>query len=249
MLKMDSSFIQPNDDNVKIWRYMDLEKFHSIIETSSLFFSRADMFDDKFEGSYPLALKEIRDIMLKAKSPKISPYINSETFKQLKAYVNINCWHMNEYESAAMWRLYIRSEKGIAFQTTYHKLKNEFELSGNEVYLSCVKYIDYSNPLFESGAVSELTPFVLKRKSFLYENELRALTLSYSKGVDLKGNIVGKPPKYGQSVKVNLENLIEKIYIAPNSSKGLIENIKAILNENRQSYEIVMSDLDRDPIF
>ena len=39
------------EDSVKIWRFMDLPKFLSIIQTKTLYFARADQFEDPFEGA------------------------------------------------------------------------------------------------------------------------------------------------------------------------------------------------------
>jgi len=36
-----------------LWRYLDFTKFVSMLDSSSLFFTRCDLFDDPFEGSYP----------------------------------------------------------------------------------------------------------------------------------------------------------------------------------------------------
>ena len=33
-------FIQPENENVKVWRYMDFTKFVSLIDAGRLFFSR-----------------------------------------------------------------------------------------------------------------------------------------------------------------------------------------------------------------
>ena len=38
--------IQPPKDEDTLWRYMSLEKFVNILKTKSLFFTRADKFDD-----------------------------------------------------------------------------------------------------------------------------------------------------------------------------------------------------------
>ena len=43
---------QPKDKDT-VWRYMSFEKFANILGTESLFFSRADQYDDKFEGYIP----------------------------------------------------------------------------------------------------------------------------------------------------------------------------------------------------
>ena len=49
------AFEQPSDENVSLWRYMDFTKFISLLETSCLYFCRADRLrlDDPFEGSFP----------------------------------------------------------------------------------------------------------------------------------------------------------------------------------------------------
>ena len=43
---------QPKDKDT-VWRYMSFEKFANILATESLFFTRADRYDDKFEGYIP----------------------------------------------------------------------------------------------------------------------------------------------------------------------------------------------------
>ena len=55
MSKELKGIIQPKD-NATLWRYMSFEKFASILATESLFFSRADKYDDKFEGYIPEAI-------------------------------------------------------------------------------------------------------------------------------------------------------------------------------------------------
>ena len=43
---------QPEDTDT-VWRYMSFEKFADILATESLFFTRVDRYDDKFEGYVP----------------------------------------------------------------------------------------------------------------------------------------------------------------------------------------------------
>lgn len=52
MYKLHELFIEPQDQNAKIWRYIDFTKFVSLIDSQELFFARADKFDDPFEGSF-----------------------------------------------------------------------------------------------------------------------------------------------------------------------------------------------------
>ena len=44
--------ITPPEDDTILMRYMNFEKFANILATNSLFFTRADKFDDQFERVY-----------------------------------------------------------------------------------------------------------------------------------------------------------------------------------------------------
>ena len=45
-------FTAPTNENIKIWRYMDFTKFLSFIDKKTLFFTRVDQLEDKFEGRF-----------------------------------------------------------------------------------------------------------------------------------------------------------------------------------------------------
>jgi hypothetical protein len=45
-------FKQPRDENISVWRYMDLSKFIWMIQRKALFFCRSDSLGDPFEGHY-----------------------------------------------------------------------------------------------------------------------------------------------------------------------------------------------------
>ena len=50
MYKEHPTFIQPENEGIKVWRYMDFTKFVLLIDSRRLYFTRADKFDDPFEG-------------------------------------------------------------------------------------------------------------------------------------------------------------------------------------------------------
>src|SRR5260370_23091489 len=56
----------PSDQAVKIWRYMDLAKFVGLVDRDTLFFSRADLLGDPFEGSVTQAELLAREMDLKS---------------------------------------------------------------------------------------------------------------------------------------------------------------------------------------
>ena len=52
MYREHESFVAPSDPDVKIWRYMNTDKFLDLITTKSLFFASSDRLGDPMEGSY-----------------------------------------------------------------------------------------------------------------------------------------------------------------------------------------------------
>lgn len=52
MYSAKPSFDVP-DEHTTIWRYMDFTKFVSLLDKKTLYFTRSDKFDDKFEGATP----------------------------------------------------------------------------------------------------------------------------------------------------------------------------------------------------
>ncbi|MDE0445871.1 MAG: hypothetical protein OXH96_04290 [Spirochaetaceae bacterium] len=42
---------QPNNDCIKVWRYMNLPKFIGLLQSRALYLARADTLGDPFEGS------------------------------------------------------------------------------------------------------------------------------------------------------------------------------------------------------
>lgn len=43
---------------------------------------------------------------------------NVEAFRRARDLMYVSSWHMNEHESTAMWRLYLKSDEGLAIRTT-----------------------------------------------------------------------------------------------------------------------------------
>ena len=50
---MESDDWQPENPDIKVWRYMDFTKLVSLYSRQALYFSRLDHLGDTFEGSLP----------------------------------------------------------------------------------------------------------------------------------------------------------------------------------------------------
>lgn len=254
---------KPEDENVKIWRYMDFTEFVSLLDRSALFFCRADKLGDPFEGSSTKPdvkrMKELEhfdDTKLTAELQELSnelkevPKLYIEIVKKFLKNSFINCWHLNEFESAAMWKLYLKTNEGIAIQSTFGHLKECFREKYPSIYIGKVKYIDYDKDSILKDGVSR--PHILyKRRGFEHERELRAFTVdTLMKGIR-KGKLIryifGYPD--GLYVNVNLDVLIERIYVAPTCPHWFFDLVESVTDKYGLDKEVLRSALDAEPVY
>lgn len=194
--------ISTPEDSTVIWQYMSVEKYLSLLSTSSLHLCRMDKFEDLWEGVWPKGYKEFAR--------------GRETIIQSKTFMFINCWHSSNHESAAMWDLYAKKDSGIALRTTIGELKASF-LGGNDVYIGKVKYVDFSTHV-ETSLINTLVPAFLKRASFEHEKEIRILEMALShdeSGFDQYGNYSYKQGYESRICEVSLLNLLGSVYFSP----------------------------------
>src|ERR1700687_4844410 len=136
-------FKQPADLSAPIWRYMDFTKFVSMLESNSLFFARADRLGDPFEGSSSRGNEQLRSTVYgDLPAHVISEMRESRTkhYKWQRQWTFVNCWHMNVGESAAMWKLYAKSNEAVAIKSSFGQLASELD---DETYVGIVTYIDF----------------------------------------------------------------------------------------------------------
>ena len=241
MYKEHPNLKKPKNLNAKLWRYMDFTKFVSLLDKQALFFSRADKLGDPFEGSHPKANIPLRAEIYKDEIPLQDI---SEIYKLLREFTAVNCWHLNTYESAAMWKLYLNSNEGIAIQSTFKRLKDSFRDKKHDIFIGRVQYIDY-----EKDRISDdpLSSFVYKRESFKHEQELRAVIQKLPvKGLSPRSK---RPFDSGVYISVDLGLLISRIYLAPTSPKWLFELVKSVLAKYNLDREVHQSSLDDVPVY
>lgn len=218
-------FAEPQNNEIKIWRYLTLPKFIDLLHSRTLFFTRADLLraEDKSEGS-SLTNADFAAIKLFEELSKQniriphqnSPDITINELLELNQRTHeisenllikrhfINCWHMNEHESFAMWKIY--SEPfGVCIQSTYNSLTRSFNdpeynfHKQQKIYVGEVKYINWDSDSVPRD--NGFWPVMHKKREFKYENELRC--------------IVWESNKNTVKVGVNLEQLIHNIHINP----------------------------------
>lgn len=219
----------------KLWRYMDLAKFISLIGKKKLYFASLESFEDIFEGAKGTVNRKgiwdgfYSDFFKKAiqtvpgmnREDLTDEYIEKNSMRLLSEWgamgelerknVFVSCWHCNQYESDAMWKLYSANVKNaLAIQTTGRQL---FEALGKDpsVEIGKVRYIDYTKQFAPINGA-----YWYKRKSFEYEQEVRAVTH------------VRKAACCGVEKDVDIEKLIAGVYISPYAPKWFEDVVRDI---------------------
>ena len=205
-----------------LWRYMSFTKFASLLTKRALFFARADKLGDPFEGSLSsLNVELYQDIH--GTMAQEHQETHRLLFRNLPRFTLINCWHENETESDAMWKLYAGHGEGIAIRTTCGSLKES--LSGDEwVQIERVNYVDYDTTHIKDN--DPTAPFIHKRKSFEHEREVRAIIRKpYRAGNQI---IVDGPDicDVGIYCGVDVGTLIKEIFVPPYAEDWFTELVQ-----------------------
>ena len=224
--------------DTRLWKFMDISKFLSLIQRNELYFRRADCFDDPYEGAKGIKKnetiwdeaykenlkelvkstkeftgKEIPDEEAQEQSLKLLNQLK-ENGKSWRFKSFVCCWHANEFESEAMWNLYTNdSKQGVAIQTTYNNLYLALD-KDPDIYTGYVNYIDFSK---QFASINDTLFY--KRYSFAHEREVRSVIHEFS-NQDLSTGIY-KP--------VDLVCLIENIYVSLHHNHGSMMSLRILL--------------------
>jgi hypothetical protein len=236
MYQDNTDFDRPESSEAKIWRYMDLAKLVWMLNHRCLYFTNVDKLkiEDPFEGSC-----QPSELLKSVPRPVARDFVGK--MNSCGPPLTVSCWHLNDYESAAMWKLYSDENKGIAIQSTFSRMVNAFEEFPDSVHIGKIRYIDYQNETFR-GEINIFESILTKRKSFEHEKELRAVIWETSEKtlrVD-DGSVLAN---------INLKELIENIYISPFSPNWYRDNVQVIVEKFGLEVPVLQSELDKKPVY
>ena len=231
MYVSDSEIKLPEDPDTIIWKYLDLSKFVDLLLYRKMFMSRSDKFEDQFEGTFSEpTFEEIRKLSIK-NNPEFLDY-----YKTHRQKVVISSWHLNEYESFAMWQIFTQKNEGLAIQSTIGRLQRALQPENQfEQYIGEVNYIDYKKEYIPFD--NAFFPFLFKRKSFNYEREIRVISDLSSHNMTIDN---------GLKVDVDLRHMIEKIYIHPKSENWYKNLVIELVKRLGFNFTIEKSDLESE---
>lgn len=212
----------PVDDETMLYRYMDFPKFIHLLTSKMLYFARPSQFNDPSEGLTPqiitLAAQMnvatppfLRDDWLEPGSESKDVYHFAERFERERNFYGISCWHMADFDSEMMWKLYSGNSPSLAVVTSKHKVIKA--IGNNWLYHTGAVAYDLDGPLASTLSL----PVILfnKRPNFYYEKEWRII-------IDVR-------KKGSQLVPVDLDLLVEHVLIGPGTEQYHVESITKLL--------------------
>jgi hypothetical protein len=235
---------------------MNLSNFVWMLQNESLYFCRCDRLGDPYEGYYTQAVtvNEAEYVYLLLANEQFASLPNAETlarqaFKQhfldrlpksIRAEIFVSCWHMNEEESSAMWKLYTSHDESICIRSTYQVLA---EVLPDACLLGQVKYIDYRKDTFD---VSIMFNYILhKRKSFEHEHEARAIVWNHSRADLPFKSLSGE----GFAVPIELRSLIKEIFVSPGSKAMLRDVVEGLATKYGLTVQVRQSTVNDPPTY
>jgi hypothetical protein len=235
-------FTPPADDTT-LWRYMDFEKFVSLLERRTLYFARLTRLADPFEG---LPVRRHMEIA-RHSPPGLSEQETAKHKEEIEAYERsieetrkvcfISCWHMNREESYAMWKIYAGAGAGIAIRSTFHRFKAALPATPlPHVLAGTVKYVDYDThqplrePYLEELAFS-------KRRCFDFESEFRGF---------VRDDETEAP---GVEVPVDVNLLVEQVFVSPTSPAWIRKLVQAVLDRYGLKVAAIQSGILTGPSY
>lgn len=246
----------PEDPDVRVWRYMALERFESMLEEHGLFFARSHLFEDQREGSatHRQAWSRLPSDFNLPDGRKVRIPLGermAEMSRWNRQWVCISYWHMNETESAAMWKLYAQSEKAVCVQSTFRRLRDtlrEYTAIAPWPIIGVVRYIDHSTDVIPSQAI--LAPYFHKPREYAHERELRAVfwDLPSNEARQIQNDAVATDNGIWYPIE-DFGRLIERVYVAPGCPQDTAERVRTAMRHHALEAPLIRSSLESAPVY
>lgn len=232
--------ILPEKLDTPVWRYMDLEKFQSLLRERALYLCRADLLEDRFEGTY--SRRQIVEMENRFRAIGKAHLIEAEKERRRKdrLITYINCWCISDCDLDLMWKRYIRYPPGISIKSSVRRLKDicDRALECWPLDISAVTYFKH----VEGENINYLgtpTTYFYKDVHFKLDNELRI--------IHYPNYLEPTPPSV--FLKINLKDLIEKVVLQPMAKENNLVCVRGMLkNAGFDEIPVVHSRADGEII-
>ena len=225
-----------------------------MLDTNSLFFVRADKLDDQFEGSFPKG--NVEEDPATYSDPLLADLVRRQRgfVKEIRPFTLVNCWHEGTHESTAMWKIYSGEHPGVAIKTSFRSLSQSF-VCNDTIFIGRVKYVDYVTASIPR--LSDLTPFLHKRKSWEYENEVRAINIDlplppglFDPSIPLEPLDLSKAKHdVGTYREVDLSVLVHELIVAPSAEDWFLKLVRSVAARYGLLVPVNRSSQDEAPLW
>lgn len=219
--------VTPAEHNPVLWRYLTNAKFAELVRTRALRFTRQDKLRELDNGEGMLAQSRAftkasrgREQFLAAKTRRgdweenLWHSIHSDALSVARR-VFLSCWHMNPVENEAMWKAYAPQAGSVAVRSTPAALIAALDLGAGSLRCAPVAYVD-------SATIAGTNATFAKGLEFSFEREWRLC-------------IEGHRDEQWISIACNIEAMIDKIVLSPNSGTYELSQIRALLEKHQSA--------------
>jgi hypothetical protein len=204
------------DDCVSIWRFMKIRTFTRLIESGSLYFSRADLLGDEHEG---LPLEDYVRHVVANMGPGHTFESTWETLKQDRQGSFVSCWTLDE--SLHMWEKF--APQGVAVESACGLLKAALDAIPSSTMVGHVRYS------LKHEGFNILRFITTKRPEYSREKEVRALVW------DLERSPQNPHPHDmpdGLSYLVDVLSLVQTVIISPHAPASVFDEVQELLRKS-----------------
>lgn len=245
--------LEPENQEAEIWRFLNLPKFLDLIQTSELYFCRADLFADEQEGLPPeeyLATFGLHPLDINDRRELIN-HIGSDA--QFREGFYVNCWYLFREETLQMWKEY--GTEGVAITSQYKLLKSALAALSDRAYIGRVRY----GPQHLMGKSANIFRYITtKRSKYAHEREVRAFlwnpetNAGINRHIDTEGRVHPRPltpppPNVakGEKRRVDLQTLVKSVVVSPWASPNTLDAITQSIRDRGYKIPIQPSGLSR----
>jgi hypothetical protein len=206
--------------NTIIWRYLSLDKLIRLLDSKSLYFTKADQFSDKHEFTLPASTTK----MLREQYPKQAIIEAEESIEKYRNETFVSCWTMKLEESYHLWKIYLGDSKhGVAIKTTAGKLRQSLKKENKnkqvKMYHVRVKYSNFIKP----DNLNYIQIASTKKEFYKGEDEAR---LFFSLDDDAPLLPINE---LGINFVIDCRAVIDSIYLSPFGGKAFDEAFSEML--------------------
>lgn len=264
-------------DDICLWRYMDFTKFYSLLSKRALYFPPGELLRsvEPYELRTPISLlqrmRKSADAVQNPPNARVDEFEwESSDERHHLEDIGILCWHVNNEENNALWKIYVGSGQGVAIRTTLGAIRKSLQYRRRTISGGLVEYIDYEYDTYiRIGSSSGYERIFHKAKFYEYEREFRMMyyfpdtlgkfklhpeTEALMDPIDLKmwkADAVVRREGFLQSVPfvpADLELLIHEVVVSPGSGSWFLQLVQSLVMEKISSAVTVRaSKVDRWP--